>query len=263
MRLIRAEIFKLRTTPAAWVVAGALLVLTALYIILAFLVFHHHKVRFSVPTTVQELRDLVGAGYFAGVVMVPVLGVLCITTEYRHQVLTATLLVEPRRGAVLAAKVVCTVLWGVGLCILSLAMVAAMGIPLLITQGGSVAHLLHQVGPVLPGLFGAYALLALYGLGIGTLVKNQVAGVILALGLGLILEPIIVFVFSSAWHIDINFLPQLATQAVAGGIATRGQGGGLTVSALLPWWEGALALFGWGIVPTVVGYFTTLRRDVT
>jgi hypothetical protein len=266
IRLVRAELFKLRTTPGPWVCVAVTLVLTALLIITAFVVHHDHTVHFGAPTTTLGLRDLVGAGYEAGVVMAPVLGVICITTEYRHKVLTSTLLVNPRRPEVLTAKVIASLLWAVLMCVASLALVAAMGIPLLVSQGGSVSALYDQIGAVVPGLFGAYALLSVYGMGIGTLVRNQIGGVILALGLTLVLEPIVVALFSSLAHMDVNFLPARATQAVAGGLVSRSGSNGApagTVSVLLSWWLGALALIGWGVGTTVLGYFTTFTRDVT
>jgi hypothetical protein len=264
-RLVHAELYKLRTTPGPWICVGVTVLLTGLGVTTAFIVGHHGVVHFSAPTTTRELRDLVGAGYEAGVVMAPVLGVICITTEYRHKVLTATLLINPRRPEVLTAKVIASAGWGLLMCVASLAMVAAMGIPLLVAEGGSVSALLHQVAPVVPGILAAYALLAIYGMGIGTLVRNQIGGVILALGLTLVLEPIIVAIFSSLAHMDVNFLPSRATQAVAGGLIPRGGGnGGVTATTtLLSWWLGALALIGWGVGTAVVGYFTTFRRDVT
>lgn len=267
IRLVEAELFKLRTTPGPWVVVAVTVLLTGLGITEAFIVGHHGVVHFGPPTTDQDLRSLVGAGYIAGVVMAPVLGVICITSEYRHKVLTATLLLAPRRSEVITAKILAAAVWGVLLCAFSLLMVGAMGIPLLITQGGSVHRLLTQAPPVVPGLFGAYALLTVYGVGIGTLVKNQIGGVVLALGLSLVLEPIVVLIFSSLWHMNVNFFPQRATQAVAGGLIARGGGGNggssLTVAGLLSWWLGVLALLAWGLGTTVVGYFASFRRDVT
>jgi hypothetical protein len=32
---------------------------------------------------------------------------------------------------------------------------------------------------------------------------------------------------------------------------------------LLSWWLATIVLAGWGLVPIVVGYFTTFRQDVT
>lgn len=263
-RLIRAELYKLRTTPGPWVCVAVTMLLTGLGITTSFIVGQHGNVHFTAPTTPLELRNLVGAGYEAGVVMAPVLGVLCITTEYRHRILTATLLLNPRRAEVITAKVVASGVWSLLMSVASFAMIAAMGIPLLLAEGGSVSAMLHQVGPVMPGILAAYLLLAVYGMGIGTLVRNQIAGVILALGLTLVLEPIIVAIFGSLAHMDVNFLPSRATQALAGGLVPRGTGGGEGGGAqLLSWWLGAVALVCWGIGTAFVGYFTTFRRDVT
>lgn len=263
-RLIEAELYKLRTTPGPWICIAVTVLLTGLGVTTAFIVGHHHVVRFTAPTTTMGLRDLVGAGYEAGVVMAPVLGVICITTEYRHRILTATLLLDPRRAQVLTAKIVASVVWGLLMSIASFAMVAAMGIPLLVVEGGSLSALGHQVGPVVPGILAAYALLAMYGMGIGTLVRNQIGGVILALGITLVLEPIIVAIFSSLAHMDVNFLPSRATQAVAGGLVPHGAASASgTSQVLLSWWLGAIALVCWGLGTSIIGYFVTFRRDVT
>ncbi|MDA8309055.1 MAG: hypothetical protein M0Z46_00255 [Actinomycetota bacterium] len=265
-QLVRAELFKFRTTPGPWVCIAVVVLLTGLGVTTAFINGANGVVHFLAPTTTAGLRRLMGAGYTAAIVMSPVLGVLSITTEYRHRILTSTLLAHPRRADVLGAKVLASALWGLLMGVVSFAMIAAMGIPLLLAEGGSVSALGHEVGPVVPGMLAAFVLLAVYGMGIGTLVRNQIAGVILALGLTLVLEPIIVAIFGSLAHIDVNFLPTRATQAVAGGLSPRGPGAGggtLTAHVLLSWWLGAIALVIWGVGLTVLGYFTTFRRDVT
>jgi ABC-type transport system involved in multi-copper enzyme maturation permease subunit len=142
-----------------------------------------------------------------------------------------------------------------------LVLVAALGIPLLVGEGGSVSALLHQVGPVVPGMLGAYALLAVFGLGIGTLLRNQVAAVILTIALILVIEPIIVALVHSLAHVDLNWLPSRSTAALAGGL-TRSSGS-TSQGPLLSWWLGGLALLAWGIGTAVLGYFITFRRDVT
>lgn len=263
-RLVRAELFKLRTTPGPWVCILVTVLLTGLGIVTAFIVGDKGVVHFSAPTTVPELRRLVGSGYEGAIVMAPVLGVIAITTEYRHRVLTTTLLLEPRRGRVITAKIAASVLWGLGMGLAAVVMVVAMGIPLLSAEGGSVSAMLHQFAPVVPGLLAAYILLSVYGMGVGTLLRNQIAGVILAIGLTLVLEPILVAIFSSLAHVDVNFLPTRATQSVAGGLVPRGAGGPTeSAHVLLSWWLGAIALVCWGVGTALIGYVTTFRRDVT
>lgn len=260
-RIFRAEIFKLRTTPGPWVVLIVTLLFTALGIITSFLITQHGKVHFTAPTSVPDLRSLLGAGYTAGVVMAPVLGVLCVTSEYRHKVITTTLLVTPRREQVLTAKALAAIVWALFMCVAGLVLVAALGLPLLASEGGSITALLHQVGPVVPGLLAAYALLAAFGIGIGTLVRNQVAGVILTIGIVIVLEPIIVQLVHGVFHVDLNWLPSRSTAAVAE--LSRSTNNGAGDGPLLSWWLGGLALLGWGVGTAVLGYFTTFRRDVT
>ena len=211
-RLVRSELLKLRTTPGPWVVLAVTLVFTALGIVLAFLVGGsgpQAHVQFLAPHTVLRLRRLVGAGFTGGGVwMAAIIGVLCITGEYRHKVITTSLLTAPRRPNLLTAKSVASVLWGVALGLASLVLVAAMGIPLLLSQGGSASALLHQVGPVVPGLLGAFALLALFGVGFGALLKNQVAAVLTVLAIAFIIEPI----FDGALPSVGRWLPSAASR---------------------------------------------------
>ena len=47
--------------------------------------------------TLNDRRQLLGAGYFGIQFLAPVLGVICITSEYRHKTITSTLVLIPRR----------------------------------------------------------------------------------------------------------------------------------------------------------------------
>jgi hypothetical protein len=263
-RVIRAELYKFRTTPGPWVVTGVVMLLTGLLILLPFaLAGGVVNQTFAAPTTVDQLRLLLGAGYLGGLWVAPVLGVLCITTEYRHKVLTTSLLITPRREQVLIAKGIACVGWACLMAVASLVMVAAVGIPWLSAEGGSISALLDQAGAVVPALFLAYALLALYGLGIGTLLRNQIGAILITLGFTVIVEGIIVGLISHIFKIDLNWLPNEATRSLVGGLATGNNGITTAEGRLLPWWQGGLVLLAWGVVPTVIGYFTTFRRDVT
>jgi ABC-2 type transport system permease protein len=256
-RLIRAELLKLRTTPGPWIVLGVTLLFTALGIVTAFVVNvgPQNHTEFLAPSTQIRLRRLVGSGFSAGGVwMAAIIGVLCVTTEYRHKVMTTTLLVTPQRVRLLVGKLIAAAIWGLILGIASLVLVAALGLPLFSSQGGNLSDLFHQVPPVVPGLLAAFALLALFGVGFGVLVKNQIGAVLAVLGISFIVEPII----DGVWPWIGKWAPSAAAQAVAGGLTTRND-----QSQLLSWWLGAIILIAWSLAPAVIGYFTTFRRDVT
>jgi hypothetical protein len=261
-KLIRSELYKFMTTSGGYVLILVTALLTALGIITAFInpVQNGGGDHFGLPIGIIGIRDLIGAGYTPAILLAPIVGVICVTTEFRHKLITTTLLIEPHRNRVIFAKVVASVLWALLLCVASFVMVAAMGLPLFVSQGGTISQIGPQLGAVVPGLFLAYGLLAIFGLGIGTLVRNQIGGVILALGLTLVVEPLIVIIFKDLVHVTVNFLPSRDTAAVAGGLHA-GHGG--TGVDLLSWWEGGLALLGWGLGAMILGYFTTFKRDVS
>jgi ABC-type transport system involved in multi-copper enzyme maturation permease subunit len=269
-RAIRSELLKMRTMPGMWVVLLLAFPLTALFIVFSFLNAGSHSdpsTTFGHVQTLSDRRLLLGAGFRTATLLGPLLGVLCVTTEYRHKTITGTLLLTPHRSHVLVAKIVSTTVWAVAMTLLTFVAVAAVGLPWNAGMGGSVGSVLDQAGSVVPELFLATVLLGLFGLGFGTLVKNQIAGVLVTIGGTLILEGLIVVLFVTVFHYDLNWLPNEATAAFAGVIAKGtgfGGGGGNSINFhLLTWWVGGLAMLGWGIVPLTVGYFTTFRKDVT
>ena len=75
--------------------------------------------------------------------------------------------------------------------LLALVAVAAVELPWNAALGGVTSQVTDQVGAVVPGLLASAVLLALFGLGFGTLVKNQIAAILLTistLSLGAILH---------------------------------------------------------------------------
>jgi ABC-2 type transport system permease protein len=271
-RTIRAELLKMRTMPGMWIVLLLTFPLTALFVIVSFLSAGSHLFPSQTFAHVQTLADrrlLMGAGFRAITLLGPLLGVLCVTTEYRHKTITGTLLLTPQRSHVLAAKVVATCVWAIGMAAMTFVAVAAVGLPWNSAMGGTAGSVLDQAGAVVPEVFVATILLGLFGVGFGTLVKNQIAGVLVTIGGTLILEGLILVLVRAIFHYDLNWLPNEATAAFVGILAKGagfggggGNGGGITFT-LLPWWAGGLAMLGWGVVPLTIGYFTTFRKDVT
>ena len=266
---VRSELIKMRSMPGVWVTFGLAVPLTVIGIVGALATaggFPGHTFYFA--HTLRERRELLGAGYFALEVLAPIMGVLCVTSEYRHKTMTSTLVLTPVRQRVLGAKVIVTALWAVLVALLTLVTVAAVALPWNAGLGGTTSQVTDQVGAVIPGLVASAVLLALFGLGFGTLVKNQVAAILLTIGGTLILEGLLIALFHAVFHYDLNWLPNAAGAALAGdiarGIGGAGGGGGRGIDFnLLTWWEGGLAMLAWGVVPLVLGYFTTFDKDVT
>ena len=263
---LRAELLKMRSMPGVWVTFALAFPLTVL-IVLAVLAgaggFSGHT--FYFVSTLAQRRQLLGAGYFGIEVLAPIMGVLCITGEYRHKTITTSLVLVPVRSRVLGAKIIATAVWAIFIALLGLVAVAAVALPWNAALGGVTSRVTDQIGAVVPGLLASAVLLGLFGLGFGTLVKNQVAAILLTIGGTLILEGILIALARAIFHYDLNWLPNGAGAALAGDIARGfgtggGRGNGLR---LLDWWQGGLVLLAWGLIPLTLGYFTTFRRDVT
>ncbi|WP_243694807.1 ABC transporter permease [Labedella populi] len=197
-----------------------------------------------------------------GYVFPVLLGALAVTGEVRHQTLTPTLLATPRRGLVLAAKLV--VLLGFGALFGVIGLVASVG-------GGAGALALFDIDTELGSsdtwaLFArlvlAMALWAAVGIGLGSVVTNQVAVIVIVIAFTQFVEPVLRSVGALAdWIGDIvRFLPGAASDALVGASVFSAMAPG---QESLDWWVGALVLAGIAAVLTVIGALTTWRRDVT
>ena len=268
--LVRSEWIKLRTTAVPWVLAAIALLITGL-LILVYFVNHGDGggggpggggpgggVGFgppdpSVPHTVQQLRNLIGRG-IEGYLFALLLGVLIITTEFRHKTVTTSFLVTPRRSTFVIAKLLMAAIAGLVLAIVVLVATVVGGGIALSATGGSFTALLHQVPAVAPGLILVFVLFALLGVGVGSLLTNQVAALIVSLGWFLVVENII----GAIWNGTTKWLPSGAAEAAAS-VTQRANSG----VVLLQWWQGSLLILAYGLFFAIVGSAVLTRRDIT
>lgn len=281
--LIRSEVLKLRTTNVWWAMllgVGAFTALALLVNILqaSFLLDNPDQGQFT-PTdnevenqqqaqqnafarsSVAMAANIYTSGQFFGILLVMIFGVLIITNEYRHKTATATFLTTPRRTRVIGAKLVTAVIWGVVFCLVT----AVISIPVGALFFGS-RDLGVQLGngDVIGALLLnalAFGIWAIFGLGLGTLLKNQVVAIVVALtlyfvqlGVALVLMGL-AYYFEALWILDIQYwLPGGASTVM---VSTT------EVPDMPPWWQGALALLGYGVVAAGIGTAVTTRRDIS
>jgi ABC-type transport system involved in multi-copper enzyme maturation permease subunit len=263
--IIRSEWLKMRTTAVPWVLAGIALIINGL-LILVYFVGHGDgggngggnggNGTFGFPNsphTTQQLRNLLGSG-FAGYILALLLGVLCVTTEFRHKTVTTSLLVAPRRPQFIGGKLITSAILGAGLAVLMLVGTLLGGGLTLSVQGGSFSDLLRQVPAVAPGMILVFALFAILGVGVGAVLTNQVAAIIVSLGWFIILEGILVSLF----HSLEKWVPTGAAAAASN--LTRGMGSRF---GLFNWWEGALLMLGYGLFFAALGSVILNQRDIS
>lgn len=195
----------------------------------------------------------------------PVLfGGLAVTSEFRHQTLTPTFLATPRRGTALSAKAL--VLTAFGLVYGAAGLAASVGIGALVLALFGVDPLLGDpdTWAMLGRTLVAMALWAAIGGGLGTLVPNQAAVIVIVLAFTQFVEPLLraASAFVDWTRTVALYLPGSASDTLSGSsvfsmMTAPGTG------AEQEWWQGGLILLGYAVLLTLVGYLTTWRRDVT
>ncbi len=261
---IRSEWLKIRTTAVPWVLTGIALVIDGL-LILVYFVSHDGSGGggggggngsfggLGYPHTTQQLRNLLGAG-FEGYLFALLLGVLIITIEFRHKTVTTSFLVLPRRPLFVGAKLITAAILGAVLAVILLVVTLIGGGITMSAEGGSFSALVHQIPAVAPGMILVFALFAILGVGIGSVLTNQVAAIIVSLGWFIILEGILV----SLVHGAERWVPTGAATAASN--LTRGRGSDF---GLFNWWQGTLLMLAYGLVFAAIGSAILTRRDIT
>ena len=254
--LLRSELLKIRTTAVPWVLAGIAVVLEGLTILGAFLGDRTSDGGYQVPTTTQQLRDLLGAGFRLGYLMALLLGVLVVTTEFRHKTVTTSFLVTPRRPVFVAGKLITSAILGALLGLVLLVVSLVGGGVTLVARGGSFTDLVRQIPAVAPGFILVFALFAILGVGIGSILTNQVAAITTALGWFVIAETILVGLVHSAYR----WTPTGAGAAASS--LSRGNRNG-DEFLLFNWWQGTLLMLAYGLGFAVIGSLVLTRRDIS
>lgn len=196
---------------------------------------------------------ILGSGIGLGQLTICVLGVLVITTEYSTGVIRSSLLAVPRRLLMLAAKATVFVVL-----LLVLAEFVVFGSFL---AGSALLH--SQVAVALgdPGvtraLVGAglyLAVLGLFSLAIGALIRHT-AGAIAAVIGAVLVVPIITSFLPGSWGAHVNaYLPEQAGSR----IFSAASGG---ASQLLTPWQGFAIFCLWTLGLLAVAAFLLQRRD--
>lgn len=274
-RAIRSELRKFTTTRLWWGMAIPLVVITALYAGGLALIATSGgggggEVGPSRDMPADNAMLILTAGIGVAYLLVLTVGIVLIGSEYRHKTITSTLLSSPRRAVVLASKAVTMAVAGVGYGLLFVLAAVAAGAGVLLAKG---YHPFYEVGDVMRGLAMVLLVLPLWGLiglGMGTLMRNQIAAIIVTVALAWIVEPVAGLLMAlSPWdwaHEVARFLPSAATRATIGATITDAASGGgdpTGLSNALPWWGGALTLLGWAAIPMLIGLALTMRRDVS
>lgn len=251
IRLVHAEFLKLRTTQVwFWMLLGAVGI-TALFVI----------GQLASSDGVRSARDIPNVFTSSGTayVVVFVLGVLGVTTEFRYQTITGTVLTTPSRWALITAKMITYALVGAAYALVCVIVQILIALPWLSSKGYDVSLTDQHIPRALVGVFVVVTLFAIVGLGAGALIRNQIVAVsvgvvwIVLLNNILLAIPGVKYVFP---YTPLGGLQSLINVTTPSPDDTNGV-------TLLNGYGGTVVLLLWAFVPAILGASLTMNRDIT
>jgi len=254
IRSLRSEFLKLVTIRVPWYLIASASALTAL--VAYFTATRAGADHMAIPplnTLAGQTRVFTTSQF--GLLFAMVLGVIVAAGEFHHGTATPTYLAEPRRWRVLVAKLAAGGTVGAVYGALAAGIATTVGLAVTASKGYA---LLVPTGTLVQWIAGAAlgaALLVALGIGIGMLVRSQVAGVVGVLLWGLFAERIITALYSSVGP----YLPYTAATTLAGQPFDRGLVG---VANALSFGPAALVVAGVAAALCLVASQSTMKADI-
>jgi ABC-2 type transport system permease protein len=252
IRLVGGEVRKLFTTRLwLWMLLGSI-AMTALFMSFTIALDGSEGNPQPLLSTPQGQRNLFSIAASSGV-FVLILGIIAITGEFRHQTVTPTFLATPRRGRVVIAKLVTYALAGIGYGAAVVVFAIALALPWLAAKDVDISLADNGIPGAMAGTVAGVAVYAVLGVGVGALVRNQIAAVVGSLVYLFVIEA---FASSLPTIRDYyKYFPGGANASLTGASQPR--------TTLLEPWQGGLLLVAYGVVFAVAGTRLAVRRDVS
>lgn len=246
-QLIAAELLKLRTTRLVYGLLAATLALAVVGTLGTVALSGEIEQTFALDTAEGVRNVFSSAG--AGSIFVLVLGILGMTSEFRHNTVTETFLVTPNRGQVVAAKLVTFAVVGLVFAVSAAATTVAVALPALASEGVDVAP--ADAVAVLAGVAAVTVAYGLLGVAVGSLLRNSTAAVIVALAWTFVIEGLLV-----------GLVPDIG-RWLPGGAAAALTGQSVPGSEFLAPALAALVLIAYVVAFSTAGTRFVIRRDIT
>ena len=240
---IRAELLKIRSTRTTIGIVLGMVALILLFSLLSGLLTKAPSL-----TSTEDQRGVLSVGSLAGVFSA-LAGIMLVTSEYRHGTIRPTFLFNPRRPRVIDAKLIAGLLAGIVFGIIGEGLGFAIGYACITGRGITYALNGGQTTLLLLGTLAGVTLWGALGVGIGTIVRNQVGSIIGLLAWGFIAENLLFAFVPSVGR----FGPAHASDALIG----------LSSDHFLPAAAGGVVLLAWTLAFAVAATALAARRDVT
>jgi ABC-type transport system involved in multi-copper enzyme maturation permease subunit len=257
MNLLKSEWRKLIYVRAHWGLLIAATFISALSVAVTPFVIDSQGELFGFGLEEQQAVDSVYANGISGYIFVIILGIMLMSGEFRHGTAVATFLTAPKRGSVVLAKLGVAAVGGILVMVISSVVSFAAGFMALQSFPEAAAPSEDLFANTLLASLVAGAVLAVVGVSLGTLIRNQMLAIVGALVYLFIVDPLLLALFPDAgkWLPSglITAMLSLEVDAPALGLSTADYLPALTATAVL---------LGYGAVFAVTAWATSLKRDV-
>jgi hypothetical protein len=247
--IIKSEFRKLLTTQVWMWLLLASIAITALLVVGQLAPAHG----------VVTQDDAVGVFTSSGTayIAVFVLGALGVTTEYRYQTITPTVLATPSRWALVTGKMITYAAVGAVYALFCIVVQVAMALPWLSAKGFDISLTTHNVPRALLSVFVVVTLFGIVGLGIGALLRNQIVAVAVGVIFLLVINNILVIIPGVKYIYP--YTPAGAVNAIFTITGSRVVNNVTLTSSL----GGVVVLLLWAFIPAFAGASLTMTRDIT
>jgi ABC-2 type transport system permease protein len=276
-RLLRAEFMKIRTTGTGWLFLTGFVVFTALALTISGFGSHYQLYPQQGPGRAQALAQaaqartpsglaaiaagMMTSGQRIGFIFALLLGVIIVTSEFANQTAAVTFVTVPRRTTVIRAKVAAAACCGALFWLVGTVIAAATTPLFLYTQHVSASLAGWTVARSVLLSLVAFVAWGVFGLGLGAVLRSQMASVIAALvvyagSFGAILVFTALYnVFHQGWMLGA---PVIAPAVASEVMVTSGP----AFPHAPPAWTGGIILIGYTVALVAGGIALTKRRDV-
>jgi ABC-2 type transport system permease protein len=275
MNLVKAELFKIRSTSTWWIFGLVALVLWALTLLInwagsninqsadaaeGLTADQAEQIRVA-NEAVNVASNLYTSGQFFGVLIVMLLGAILVTNEFFHLTATTTFLVTPRREAVIFAKLAASAILGLVFWLFT-SLLNLLFVPFILNSldvGPQLGEPAVWRAIALNGL--AYGLWAILGVGAGVLIRSQI-------GATITLSTVYVVGYFGATTIFFLLTPRIGDwfgklQVLVPPLASQLMISGTELPGNPPRWVGAVVLIGYAVVAGGLGTFIMKKRDIS
>jgi ABC-2 type transport system permease protein len=239
----RSELLKLRTTRTMLMLLAAAAGLTLLGVLIEGI--SPSLAELDQESTQRTVFSAAGSG---SVFLATLAGLLSVTTEFRYGTIRPTMLFEPRRRVVLAAKLGAATISGLLIGVVCVGVAFGAGLALLGTRGVDIALTDPHTVTLIVGPVAGAALGALLGVAIGTLIRNQVGAIVALAAYAVAVDAVL---FGAVPTIG-RFLPGKAGDGLTG----------LPTEQLLTPAAGAAVLAAWALAFIAAATVRNDRSDI-